>query len=145
MKIVDLNVLIYAHNRESPHHDALRSWWQAALNGGESIGLAWPVMLGFLRITTNPKIYGEALTPEFACSLVDGWLQRPMVVILKEQSNHWAVVEGLISETGAAGNLTTDAHLAALAMTYDAVLVSCDSDFVRFEGVRWENPLRSKA
>ena len=142
MKIVDLNVVIYSHNEASPHHERLMPWWQSALNGDESIGLAWTVILGFLRITTNPKIFPNPLTAEDASVLIDSWLAAPSVAIVTEKADHWTMVRSLISQSGAAGNLTTDAHLAALALTHGATLVSCDSDFARFEGLRWENPLR---
>jgi predicted nucleic acid-binding protein len=40
-----------------------------------------------------------------------------------------------------AGNLATDAHLAALAIEHGCVLCSNDADFGRFPGLRWVNPL----
>jgi len=43
---------------------------------------------------------------------------------------------------GTGGNLTTDAHLAALAIEHGAELCSCDADFSRFAGLRWLDPLR---
>lgn len=50
----------------------------------------------------------------------------------------------LLSHLGTAGNLTTDAHLAALAIEYQAEVVSTDADFARFPGLRWFNPLRMR-
>ena len=61
--------------------------------------------------------------------------------MVRELDNHWEVLRSLLAETGTAGNLTIDAHLAALAICHAAVLVSCDGDFARFRGLRWENPL----
>jgi predicted nucleic acid-binding protein len=49
---------------------------------------------------------------------------------------------GLLERLGTAGNLTADAHLAALAIEYQAELHSTDADFSRFSGLRWRNPLK---
>lgn len=140
MKIVDLNVLLYAVNADSAHHRPLLEWWNRAVNQ-ESLGLPWVVLLGFLRISTHPKIFPSPLTPEIALQTVDTWLSLDNIRVVREREQHWEVLRSLLEETGAAGNLTTDAHLAALAIGHGAILVSCDSDFTRFKGLRWENPL----
>ena len=141
MKLVDLNVLLYVVNDDSPRHQPVLNWWNAALNGDETVGLAWVVLLGFLRISTNPRVFPTPLAADDAIAKIDAWLSLDNVRVVREQDNHWEVLRSLVSETGTAGNLTTDAHLAALAMSHAAVLVSCDSDFGRFKGLRWENPL----
>jgi predicted nucleic acid-binding protein len=41
----------------------------------------------------------------------------------------------------AAGNPIPDAALAALAIEHGVTLASTDTDFARFRGLRWENPL----
>lgn len=141
MKLVDLNILLYVVNDDSPRHQAVLDWWNAAVNGDEAIGLPWVVLLGFLRLSTNPRAFPTPLDPDDAIAKLDTWLSLENVRLLRERDDHWEVLRSLISESGTAGNLTTDAHLAALAISHAAVLVSCDSDFGRFEGLRWENPL----
>lgn len=141
MKIVDLNVLLYAVNESSAHHDAIHSWWLEAVNGDESIGIPWVVLLGFLRLSTNPRVFPKPLSHRGALEKVDKWLSLPTVHVPTEKENHWMALSGLLKEAGTAGNLTTDAHLAALALTRDALLVSCDHDFARFSGLRYLNPL----
>lgn len=141
MKIVDLNILLYAANSASAHHAKARAWWEDALSGDEPVGLPWMVLLGFLRISTRRDIFPNALTAEAACDRIRAWLTQPNVRIASEGEEHWRLLETLIEETGTAGNLTSDAHLAAIAIHYGAALVSCDSDFSRFKGLRWENPL----
>jgi hypothetical protein len=140
VKLVDLNVLLYVINDDAPRHKAVLAWWNAALNGVEAIGLPWVVILGFLRISTNPRAFPRPLAADHAIAKVDTWLSLENVRVLREQDNHWEILRSLVSESGTAGNLTTDAHLAALAIGHAAVLVSCDSDFGRFKGLRWENP-----
>ena len=141
MKVVDVNVLLYAVNEDTDRHTILRRWWEEALNGDESVGLAWIVLSGFLRIATNPKVYPQPLPTDKALAKVDAWLSAGTVSVIVEKPNHWRVLRGLLADAGTAGNLTTDAHLAAIAITHEATLVSCDGDFARFRDLRWENPL----
>ena len=142
MKVVDLNVLLYAVNEDAPHHRRIVRWWEQALHGDEGIGLAWVVVLGFLRTATNPRIVPHPLTAGDALDQVDAWLALDVVSFVTETRDHWRVLRSLLGEAGVAGNLTTDAHLAAMAVTRGAVLASCDGDFARFPSLRWENPLR---
>jgi toxin-antitoxin system PIN domain toxin len=141
MKVVDLNVLLYTVNRDAKHHAAALRWWEAAINGDEPIGLPWVVLLGFLRIATNAAIFPRALDAEAAIAKVDAWLALATTRMVREKDEHWDVLRSLLADSGAAGNLTTDAHLAALTITHGAVLVSFDGDFARFKGLRWETPL----
>ena len=140
MKLVDLNVLLYAVNRDAPRHDTIRPWWESALSGDEPVGLPWTVILGFLRLATNPHVFAGPLTLDQAIDRVDTWLRHPNTRLVSETEQHWRILKELIEESGTAGNLTTDAHLAALAISHAATLASCDADFGRFRHLRWENP-----
>jgi hypothetical protein len=140
VKVVDLNLLLYATNADAPQHARVRSWWEGTLNGDEQVGLAWPVVLGFLRLTTRGGILPRPLTPKQALHTVHEWVTHPQVTMLHPGDGHWDILRGLIESTGAAGNLTTDAHLAALAIEYDGTLYSTDADFTRFPGLRLKNP-----
>ncbi len=141
MKIVDANVLLYAVDDQSIHHERVRNWWQSAVTGDEQIGLAWPTLVAFLRLSTRPGIFRQPLSLDLAISLIDEWLAQPNVKIVAESSEHWEHLKSMLSEIGAAGNLTNDAHLAAVALATGATIVSCDSDFNRFRTIRIENPL----
>jgi len=141
MKLVDLNLLLYAVNRDSAPHARAKAWVEEILSGEETIALPWVVILGFLRIATNARILPGALTPEQAMAVVDSWFARPQVVTLDPAEEHWSALRGVLAETGTAGNLTSDAHLATLAIEHDAELCSSDGDFARFPGLRWTNPL----
>lgn len=142
MKIVDLNVLLYVVNRDAVHHRRVLTWWEEAMNGDVSLGLPWVVVLGFLRLSTSSRVFPAPLSPDESVRLVDRWLASGNAKIVAETEGHWGVLRSLIGQCGTGGNLTTDAHLAALAITRGAILVSCDADFSRFPGLRWENPLR---
>lgn len=141
MKVVDLNLLLYAVNRDSPTHTRAKAWLESLLSGDETVALPWIVLLGFLRIATNGRILSRPITIDDAISVMDSWLAQPQVVALSPGEEHWPVLRQLLSEVGSAGNLTTDAHLAALAMEHGAELCSTDADFSRFPRLRWVNPL----
>ena len=68
---------------------------------------------------------------------MDGWLSLDSTCLLHEKDEHWEILCSLLAEAGTAANLVTDAHLAALAISHGAVLVSCDNDFARFKGLRF--------
>jgi hypothetical protein len=70
--LVDANVLIYAIDADSPHHRAARRWLEQAFSGTTPVGLAWVVILAFLRLTTRAGILRHPLPPERALALV-GW------------------------------------------------------------------------
>jgi len=141
MKLVDLNVLLYVVNQDSVHHESALDWWEPALRGDEPIGLTWIVLLGFLRLSSNPAIFPDPLDAETALEKVSIWLSLDQSRLIRETDDHWHILRTLLDETGTAGNLTTDGHLAALAISHGATLVSFDSDFSRFPALRWENPL----
>ncbi len=141
MKLVDINVLLYAVNRRSPHHDRIRKWWEEALVADEPVGLAWIVLTGFLRLATRPGVLERPLSVEEAIAIVDDWFRQPNVRLVVEDTEHWTRFRELLQQTGTAGNLTNDAHLASIALATGATLVSGDTDFARFQQLRWKNPL----
>lgn len=145
MKLVDLNILLYAVNENAVHHRQARLWWENSLNGDEPVGLPWIVLLGFLRLSTHPGVFPRPLDFDAAIGAIDRWLALDNTRVIREKEEHWEIFRLLIKDSGTAGNLTTDGHLAALAISHGAVLVSCDNDFSRFKGLRWENPIASAA
>lgn len=141
MRLVDLNILLYAINADSPHHRAAKTWVEDTIGGTETVALPWIVILGFLRLATSRHIFVKPLAPEDAVAVVDGWLGRPNVVALYPGPEHWRILKLLVAGAGTAGNLTTDAHLAALAIEHGCELCSTDADFGRFPQLAWINPL----
>ena len=139
MKIVDANVLLYAAIEDARHHEAARRWLDEALNGNETIGLPWISLLSFVRIITK-GIFDHPLTASAAFDYVDLWLAQPPVVVPEPTLQHARVLRRLLDELGTAGNLTSDAHLAALAIEHGAQVCSFDNDFQRFTDVSWFQP-----
>ena len=141
MIVPDVNLLFHAYNSDSPRHEKARAWWEGRMNGEELVGLAWVAILGFVRLATHRQILARPLPVDAACARVRSWLAQPQVSIIHPGSRHAEVLFGLLEAIGTAGNLTTDAHLAALTIEHQAELHSTDADFARFSGLRWTNPL----
>lgn len=140
MKLVDANVLLYAVNEADPRHAAAHRWLDGALNGPEAVGFAWTVLLAFLRLVTKVGLFPNPMPVPAALGQVEEWLARPSGVVVDPTRRHLPLLAGLVSAVGTGGNLVGDAHLAALALEHDATVVTYDSDFGRFTGVRWEAP-----
>jgi len=136
MKVIDLNVLLYAINSDSKHHKLAKALLEDAFRQSEPVSFAWVVILGFMRISTNPRIMPCPLKPERAMAIMDEWLSLPGTERLEPGREHWTIFRELIKECGTAGNLTTDAHLAALAIENGAKLISFDRDFQRFKRLK---------
>lgn len=141
MKIVDLNILLYSVNRDDPHHDVARKLWENLLSSNEPVGLAWITLVGFVRLVTHPSVFAKPQTTIQAIEGVTAWLDHSNTRLVTETEDHWQALQELLIEVRVTGNLATDAHLAALAISRGATLVSFDTDFGRFTRLRWENPL----
>jgi toxin-antitoxin system PIN domain toxin len=140
MIIPDINVLVHAYNLDAREHKSARLWWERALQSPRPIGLPWATMLGFIRVSTIPRLTSRPLFPREAVANVRTWLSAPNVQIVVPGEAHAELLFSLLDELGTAGNLTTDAHLAALAIEYNAEIATTDTDFARFRGLRWFNP-----
>lgn len=140
MNLVDANVLLYAVNASDPRHRVARGWLDAALNAGEPVGFAWVALLAFLRLSTKVGLFPTPLSVQDACARIAAWLAQPSAILVDPTTRHFAVLAGLLGETGSGGNLVNDAHLAALAVEHAATIISFDGDFSRFKGVRASAP-----
>jgi hypothetical protein len=139
--VPDVNLLLYAEIDAFPQHEAARRWWEGVMNGERQVGVAPVCLFGFLRLATNRSVFVEPLAMADAIERVHRWLERPHVVLLIPGSRHLEVAFRLLRALGTGGNLTTDVQIAAHAVEYNGEVYSNDTDFARFEGVRWVNPL----
>jgi toxin-antitoxin system PIN domain toxin len=140
VKAVDANILLYAVNSAADRHREARSWLDGALSDGVTVGFSWVVLLAFLRLSTKVSLFPRPLPVDGALDRVRAWLAHPASVVIQPTPRHLDVLAGLVSATGTGGNLTSDAHLAALAVEHRATVVTYDRDFGRFPGVRWQEP-----
>lgn len=141
MIVPDLNLLIYAYNSSAPAHRRAKAWWESCLSETRPVGLPWAVIVGYLRLMTGRSLRLEPFTVEEAIDHIRSWLARPNVEILIPGPRHLDLLDSLMRDAPAAGDLAADAHLAALAIEHRAELHSNDADFSRFPGLRWINPL----
>jgi uncharacterized protein len=139
--LVDTNLLVYARSSSFAQNARAREWLDERLNGSAPVGLPWPSLLGFVRVTTNRRIFEKPLSLERAWKQVGDWLACPQVWVPAAGERHAAILGALLLESGAVANLVPDAHLAALAIEHGLRMCSTDGDFGRFPGLSWENPL----
>lgn len=138
MRLVDTNVLLHAVNADSREHSVARATIEKGLADDAGVGFVWLALVGFVRLATRRGILEQPLSAEDALGVVDDWLAAPRAQLLEATPRHWSILRRLLVGAGTAGNLTNDAHLAALAIEHGATLVSFDRDFERFAGLRFE-------
>ncbi len=143
MRIVDTSVLLPAVIPSLPQHETSRVALEAAINDERPLGLTWVVVNAFLRLTTKPGLFERPLAIDDAWDLVSDWLAHPGVRVVQETEEHPRLWSELLRSTGTGGDLTTDAWIAAVALAHGASVLTLDSDFARFPGLRWESPLGS--
>lgn len=141
MIVVDTNLLVYAVHEQSAFHARAQRWMNALLNGDELIGFPWTSVMGFVRLSTNSRVFTAPLPVQRAIAVVDEWMANRAVTVVEPGTGHWSIMRDLLVDAGRGGNLTTDAHLAALCIERGATLHTADGDFSRFRGLRWSNPL----
>ena len=141
MIVPDINLLLYAYDADSPFHLKAAAWWASCLSASEPVGLPLVVLFGFVRIGTNARVFKNPMAPAEASQHVRSWLAQPVAQILEPSRDNVAQVFGLLDSLGTAGNLVTDAQIAALVIEHNGVLHTNDTDFSRFVSLRHFNPL----
>ena len=141
MILPDVNLLVYAVDETSDFHRGAKAWWDDVLSSSAIVGLCYPTILGFIRLVTNRRVFAAPLSVTEATDYVSSWLAQPNTTIVVPTPRHWPLLETLLHGTGLGANLTTDAHIAALAIEHGFTVFSNDTDFARFHNLRWENPL----
>ena len=142
MQLPDVNVLVYAHREDAPHHAGCRRWLEAMANGDEAFALSDLVLSGFLRVVTHPKVFVRPSPLADAIEFCRQLRERPQCVRVAPGARHWAIFRSLCEGAATKGNLVADAYLAAMAIESGCEWVTTDRDFSRFEGLRWRHPLR---
>ncbi len=145
MIVPDVNLLVYAHQLDSPWHDESRTWWEEIINDGRQVGVPWIVAAGFVRLATNPRVSSPPASVGDAVDRVAEWFKFPNVSPVNPGPDHLVHFKHLLEAAAAGGRLTTDAHIAAIAIEYQAEVHSNDRDFGRFPGLRWRNPIERRS
>jgi toxin-antitoxin system PIN domain toxin len=139
--LVDANLLLYAEDSLSEHHEAARTWWDDQLSRSDPVGLCWPVLNAFIRIGTNARLHQRPLTLKEAIERVQSWFNQSCVRVIQPTDQHWTIFQQMLRSGNAVANLVSDAHLAALAIEPNGVLHSTDAYFARYNGLKWNNPI----
>ena len=145
MILVDANLLLYAYDSDSPHHEPARSWLERVLSSGHPIRFALVTLLAFVRIASDRRVFTRPMPPRESCSLIEKWLALPNVRILQPGPRAWRLLSRMCEEGQAKGPMVMDAHLAALAMEHGASIATTDRDFMRFPDIEIVNPVSSSA
>lgn len=140
MILPDVNTLLFAVNNSSGQHAAALEGLKQGFEGPRGVAFAWTALLAFLRLSTRRGIFTKPLSVEDALHVIQRWLEHPQAQVTHPGERHLEILGRLLKAAGTGGNLTTDAHLAALAIEHDATILSFDRDFARFEGLQWTLP-----
>jgi uncharacterized protein len=139
--VPDVNLLLYANNPVTREYTIARNWVEAILRGNEFVGFSWPVLCGFLRISTSPRTFPDPLEMEFALKLVNDWINRDHVIVLNPTDDHWVILNRLITDGKVRGAITSDAEIATYATEHGGTLYTTDRGFARFPGLKFINPI----
>jgi toxin-antitoxin system PIN domain toxin len=143
MLLPDVNVLIYAHRTDScSDHDAYARWLTELATALEPFALSSLALAGLVRIVTNPRIFRNPSSLDQVFDFIDELVARPNARVVHPGPVHLEIFEDLCRRSGATAKLVADAHHAAVAVEHGCTLVTTDSDFDRFPGLRWRHPLR---
>lgn len=138
----DVNLLLYAHDETSPHHEPAATWLTSAL-GSEQVFFSWQTISGFLRISTNPRLWSSPIAIDQAIEIVDSWLALENTHIVNFEKKNWPLFARMLTDSQSSANLVMDAHIAAMAASCGAAVATTDRDFSRFSDVRVINPLQA--
>jgi toxin-antitoxin system PIN domain toxin len=138
---LDANVLIYASDASSPHHDAARRFLDECVASDEILYLAWPILMAYLRIATHPRVFEAPLSHDEALRNVENLCALPQVQVLSEGPDFLAIYREVTGVHPIRGNLVPDAHLACLLRSNGVrTLYTLDRGFRRFEFLRVKLP-----
>jgi uncharacterized protein len=139
---VDTNILVYAHRRDSPFHDAAAASVRELAESRAPWALPWPCLHEFFSVVTHPRIYDPPSTTEQAIGQVGAWLESPSATAVSEGETYWNELSSLLRAGKIAGPGVHDARIAALCLSHGVrELWSADRDFSRFPRLRTRNPL----
>jgi len=139
--LIDANLVMWAHHQQFPRHNEAREWWNGLLSRAPSVGIPWPTIVAFVRLSTHGRVLRSPIQVTDAWSVVEGWLGRTNVWTPVPTERHAGLLGDVLRRGAASGDHASDAHLAALALEWGLELLSADRDFARYPGLRWTDPL----
>jgi uncharacterized protein len=137
----DVNVLIYAFRKDSPHHDLCKLWLDGVVGGDAQFGLSPLALSAVARIATNPRVFREPSAIEEVFAFCDNLLGQPHCEVVRPGPRHWTIFRRLCIEANVRGPLIADAWFAALAIEHGCAWITYDRDYARFPGLDWQAPV----
>jgi toxin-antitoxin system PIN domain toxin len=145
MLLPDVNVLIYAHRTDScEEHAAYAQWLIGLATGHEPFALSSLALGGVVRIVTNPRVFRRPSSHDEVFAFLGELVARPNARVVNPGPRHLEIFEALCRRSSATAKLVADAQHAAVAVEHGCTMVTTDSDFDRFPGLRWRHPLRGR-
>lgn len=139
---IDVNVLLYASDADSPLHHRASAFLRQCVSGREVFCLAWVSLMSYLRMATHPAIFSRPLAHEEAARNVEALLAVPHCRVISEEEGFWDRYREVTQDVPTRGNLVPDAHLAALLSQHGVVtLYTHDRDFRKFGFLDVRDPL----
>ena len=142
MRLIDVNVLVYAFREDAPDHDRYRTWLHDVVNSDEAFAVSDPILASFLRVVTHRAVFSPATPLPAALRFANTLRSQLNAVPIGPGARHWDIFTRLCETVSARGNLIPDAFNAALAIESGCEFVTTDGDYARFPGLRWRHPLR---
>jgi toxin-antitoxin system PIN domain toxin len=136
--LLDLNALVFLADSDSPHYQAVQSWFNAA--GKSDWGVCPLTEAGFVRVTTNPAYGGATRTVAQATAILAAFAAYPGY-------RYWAMADswsGLTAPFAArlfGHQQVTDAYLLGLAVKHDGILVTFDRGIKYLAGAQYARNL----
>lgn len=140
MTLPDVNVLISAFRRDTPHHSICRDWLVETVSSEARFGLSPLSLSAVVRITTNPRIFRTPSPIAEAFGFCDDLLALPHCDTVVPGARHWDILRRMCIDTETRGPRVSDAWFAALAIEQGCEWITLDRDFARFPGLKWRAP-----
>jgi hypothetical protein len=141
--LIDSNILIYAKMDSMPEHASVADWLERAISDrSTTISVCETSLLSFLRVATNRRVFNPTLPVEEARKFIDSFLSCPNVNLIATSPAHYREVTNLMETHDLQGNLVMDIHLAVLAQSIGATVVTRDADFVKIPYLKTLNPVK---
>ena len=142
MIAVDTNMLVYAHRRESRHHDTVASIIRGLAEGNDAWAIPWPCCYEFLSVVTNPRLWKDSATsPEQAWRQLTAWIASPSLRLIGETEDFQRILESFVRRPRVVGGVVHDARIAAICVAHGAeALLTRDRDFSLFPELKTRDP-----
>ncbi len=139
---IDANIFLYAANRAAEEHDAALAALREARSGGEDVVLFWPVVLAFLRLSTNRRMMPNPLEPDEAFANMETFLDGPRVRLVSDRPGGLETLQEAARQVRARGPLLQDAYIVALMWQHEVRTIwTHDRDFRLFDRIRIVDPI----